>query len=93
MSASSRIGHLQDSSVFKSGTSQLPLAMTPGNFFNMRQRNNTSNGRNQTGMMSKTFENFLKAKDRQEMKAKEKIDKLNTEAIKKVKYETLAKRT
>jgi len=43
--------------------------------------------------MSKTFENFLKAKDRQEMKAKEKIDKLNHEAIKKVKYETLAKRT
>lgn len=43
--------------------------------------------------MSKTFENFLKAKDRQEVKAKEKIDKLNHEAIKKVKYETLAKRT
>ena len=42
--------------------------------------------------MSKTFENFLKAKDRQEIKAKEKIDKLNHEAIKKVKYETLAKR-
>ena len=35
--------------------------------------------------MSKTFENFLKAKDRLEVKAKERVDRLNHLALQKVK--------
>ena len=36
-------------------------------------------------MMSKTFENFLKAKDRLEERAKERVDRLNYLALQKVK--------
>lgn len=92
MSASSRIGALQESMTAKNQTT--PLAMTPGAaFFNQRAgRNHTTGKTAGAGIQSKTFENFLKAKERQEQQAKARIDKLNQEAIKKVKYETLSKR-
>jgi hypothetical protein len=50
-------------------------AMTPG-FFNQRQHRNNSVCPT-TSVMSKTFENFVRARERAEQVAKEKIDKLN----------------
>jgi hypothetical protein len=85
-SASSRIDGVIDKSAFnKTATSN--MATTPGSFFHTRGLRNVSGNSNKsnTGIMSKTFENFLKAKERCEMKAKERVDRLNHLALQKVK--------
>ena len=58
------------------------MATTPGSFFHARgARNNTTSTKSNTAIMSKTFENFLKAKERLEIKAKERVDRLNHLAL------------
>ena len=59
------------------------MATTPGSFFHARGLRNISGGTNKSNIaiMSKTFENFLKAKERLEIKAKERVDRLNELAL------------
>ena len=45
-----------------------------------------------TSVMSKTFENYIKARENAERIAKEKVDKLNNDALLKVKHQKLAEK-
>jgi len=65
-------------------------AFTPG-FFNTRTNRNNSIAPAGT-QMSKTFENYIRARERAENAAKEKIDKLNLMALNKIKHQKLAEK-
>jgi hypothetical protein len=59
-------------------------AVTPGFFESRARRNNSVCPA--SGVMSKTFENYIRARERAELVAKEKIDKLNKMALNKIKH-------
>ena len=68
------------------------LSETPG-FFNVRQmRNQSTNSYSTQPGMSKSFNNYIKARERAESIAKAHIEKMNTFALKKVKNEKLAEK-
>jgi hypothetical protein len=57
-----------------------PMATTPG-FFHMRSQRNTSMINTQQNVQSKSFQNYVKARERVESNAKDFVDRLNNNAL------------
>jgi hypothetical protein len=64
------------------------FALTPGAMAQGHVRHNSQ----APGGMSKTYENYIRAKERQDSLAKDQVDRLNSIAINKVKHQKLAER-
>ncbi len=72
-------------------------ATTPGQFFHMRAvRNSSQMNRNdglQQTVFSKSFNNYMRARENIQNQAKEHIEKLNRSALQKVKHQKQAEKT